>query len=79
MLDNLRDQTSFQPEEEEQPMAAEAPESPKSQKPHRSFNQATGTTAPQRLMLALMLLVTICLLGVVFLIITGKVILPLGF
>jgi len=79
MLDNLRDQASFQPGEEEEPMAAEAPESPQPPKPRRSFNQATGTTAPQRLILALMLLVMVCLLGLVLLIITGKVVLPLGF
>lgn len=76
MLDNLRDQTSFQPEEE--PLPADAPEQPKPRKRRRSLNQMTGMTAQQRFMLSLMLLVMVCLLGVVFLVITGKVVLPFG-
>ena len=48
MLDNLRDQASFKPEEEEPPEIPQ-PEKPKPPKPRRSFDQMTGTTAQQRL------------------------------
>jgi len=76
MLDNLRNQATFEPEEEE-PLVPIKPEKPKPSKPRRSFDRMTGTTDKQRLLLALMLLIMICLLGVIFLIITGKVVLPL--
>ncbi len=76
MLDNLRNQATFEPEEEEPPDPIE-PEKPKPSKPRRSFDQMTGTTDKQRFLLALMLLVMVCLLGVIFLVITGKVVLPL--
>jgi hypothetical protein len=78
MLDNLRNQASFTPDEEE-PLEPGKPEEPKPPKPHRSIDQITGTTDKQRLMLALMLLVMVCLLGSIFLLITGKVILPVSY
>jgi hypothetical protein len=75
MLDNLRNQATFKPEEEpEEPIR---PEKPKLRKRRRSFNQVTHTTDKQRLMLAIMLLVMVCLLGVILLVFTGKVVLPL--
>jgi uncharacterized membrane protein len=77
MLDNLRSQASFTPDEEEPPESGQ-PEEPKPLKPHRSFDQITGTTDKQRLMLAVMLLVMVCLLGSLFLLITGTVVLPFG-
>ena len=61
MLDNLRSQASFTPDEEEPPEGGQ-PEAPKPHKPHRSIDQITGTTDKQRLMLAVMLLVMVCLL-----------------
>lgn len=76
MLDNLRNQATFEPDEEE-PLVPIKPKKPRPSKPRRSFDRMTGTTDKQRLLLALMLLVMICLLGVIFLIITGKVVLPL--
>jgi hypothetical protein len=39
----------------------------------------TGTTARQRFVLALMLLVMVCLLGIILLVVTGKVVLPIQF
>jgi hypothetical protein len=77
MLDNLRSQTSFQPEEE--PPDPIGPERPKLRKPRRSLDQITGMKAQQRFMLSMMLLVTVCLLGVILLVITGKVIPPVTF
>ena len=74
MLDNLRDQASFQ--EEEEPLD---PNAPKPRKPRRSFDQIIGMTAPQRFSLAVMLLIIVSLLGVMFLLISGKMVLPLIF
>lgn len=77
MLDNLRSQASFQPEEEPpEPIKHEKPKQPK---PHRSLDQITGMKASERFMLALMLLVMVCLLGVVLLVLMGKVVPPLTF
>ena len=69
MLDNLRDQASFQ--EEEEPLDPNAPKPPK---PRRSFDQITGMTAQQRFALAVMLSIMVCLLGTVFLLISGKIV-----
>ena len=77
MLDNLRNQTSFQPEEE--PPDPSEPAQPKPRKPRRSLDQITGMKAQQRFMLSVMLLVMVCLLGVILLVFTGKVIPPFSF
>jgi hypothetical protein len=77
MLDNLRSQASFTPVEEE-PVEPSQPEEPKPPTPHRTIDQITGTTDKQRLLLALMLLVVVCLLGSIFLLMSGKVVLPFG-
>lgn len=74
MLDDLRDQTSFQPEEPEPP--EEAPK--RSQRPS-SNKRKGGLTASQRFVLALMFLVVVCLMGVVILAVTGKIVLPFGY
>jgi len=78
MLDNLRDQASFleeeQPPETNKPIEHTSPKLPKERKPRRSFDQVTGMTAKQRFILAVMLLVMVCLLGIMLLVITGKVI-----
>ena len=78
MLDNLRNDASFTPDEEEPP-EGDQPKAPKPPKPHRSIDQITGTTDKQRLMLAVMLLVMVCLLGSLFLLITGTVVLPVSY
>jgi len=79
MLDNLRNQASFTPDEEEPEQQPIQPEKPKPSKPRRSFDQITGTTDKQRLMLAVMLFVMVCLLGSIFLLITGTVVLPISY
>jgi hypothetical protein len=71
MLDNLRDQASFQ---EEEISELDAPQASKPIKRKRSFDQVTGMTAQQRFILAVMLLVIICLLGTMFLVIAGKIV-----
>ena len=78
MLDNLRKESSFQPGEEEFPDAIQL-EEPKPPKRSRSFDQLTGTTGKQRFFLALMLLLMVCLLGIVLVVFTGKVFLPIRF
>ena len=78
MLDNLRNQASFTPDEEE-PVESKVPEEPKPPKPHRSIDQITGTTDKQRLLLAVMLLVMVCLVGSILLLITGRVVLPVSY
>ena len=78
MLDNLRKEASFDPGEEEQ-LEIHPPAPPKPPKPRRTLDQITGTSGKQRLMLAVMLLVMVCLLGVMLLVITGKVVLPVKF
>lgn len=78
MLDNLRNQAAFTPDEEE-PLEPSQPEEPKPPKPRRSIDQITGTTDKQRLMLAVMLLVMVGLLGSIFLLITGTVVLPISY
>ena len=73
MLDNLRNEASFQ--EEEEPIDTNTPEEPpKPRKPRRSLDQVTGTTAKQRFALAMLLLIVVCLLGVMLLFVTGKVV-----
>ena len=78
MLDNLRSQTSFEPDDEEPPVSIE-PEKPKRRKTRRTLDQITGMKAGQRFMLSIMLLVIVCLLGVILLVITGKVVPPIPF
>ncbi len=83
MLDNLRSQTSFEPGPEDQPPEAFEPEKPArpAPKPRPSFDldRMTRMKAPQRFMLAIMLAIVVCLLGTAILVLTGKVVLPVGF
>jgi hypothetical protein len=75
MLNDLRNQATFEPEEE--PVEPIPPQKTKPSKPRRSFNQITRTTDKQRLVLAVMLLMMVCLLGVILLVFTGKWVLPI--
>jgi len=80
MLKDLRDQPEtpiFQ--EEETP--SEAPLDEPRKKPvkvrtshRRTFDQITGMSAFQRFVLVFMLFLTICLLGIVMLVLAGKVV-----
>ena len=79
MLENLRNETSFEPGDEEEPQLPILDEKPKPRKKRRSLDQITGMKAPQRFMLSLMLLIMVCLLGVILLVVTGKIVPPLGF
>jgi hypothetical protein len=73
MLDHLREQASssqFEFEEEVVPVQEEV-------EPLRpSLDQRLGMNAQQRFILSLMLLFEVCLLGVMFLFVTGKIVPP---
>jgi hypothetical protein len=77
MLNDLRNQASFEPGEEESQESIHL-EQPIEPKRRRTFNQMTGTNSVQRFLLALMLLVMVCLMGVMLLVVTGKVVVPVG-
>lgn len=77
MLDNLRDQAAqseyFQ--EEEAP-AFDEPAVVQRRPARRGLDQLTGMNAQQRFLLAFMFLILVCLLGTMFLLVTGKVVPP---
>ena len=72
MLDNLRDQATFQ--EDEEFLKSEAAKLPKPRRPRRSFDQITGMTAQQRFGLVIMLALMVCVLGAMFLFLSGKMV-----
>jgi len=72
MLDNLRDQSSFQ--EEETPPDPNESKPPKPRMQIRSIDQITGMSARQRFTLAVMLLIIVGLLGTMLLLISGKIV-----
>jgi uncharacterized membrane protein len=75
MLDNLRDQTSFQPDED--PSASDSFDKPvKRRRRRRTIDQVTGMTGLQRFILSAMVFTIILLLGVLLMVVTGKFILP---
>jgi hypothetical protein len=88
MLDDLRNQASFKEEEPPEvkeskpPKPAKPPKPPKPPKKPRpriqlpSMDKMTGMTPRQRFVLAVMLLIMVCLLGMMLLLVTGKVIPP---
>ena len=71
MLDNLRDQAASSQFEEEVVPVQEEVEPPKP-----SLDQVLGMNAQQRFFLSVMLLFVVCLLGVMFLFVTGKIVPP---
>ncbi len=74
MFDNLREQansTPFYGEEEAQFQPAANPVSAAPKPP--ADPRFLGMTAPQRFFIAVMLMLVVCLLGTMFLLITGKI------
>ncbi len=83
MLDNLRDQASFQDEKqppdqikikEPKPPKPPKPPGPRQRRQYRSFDDITHMSARQRFALAVMLLIIVTLLGTMLLIISGKIV-----
>jgi hypothetical protein len=72
MLDNLRDQASFQ--EEQKPPEHKKTTEPRQRSQYRSFDEITHMTASQRFALAVMLLIIVTLLGIMLLVISGKIV-----
>ena len=72
MLDNLRDQASFQ--EEQKPPEHKKNREPRQRRQYRSFDEITHMTAQQRFALAVMLLIIVTLLGIMLLVISGKIV-----
>jgi hypothetical protein len=80
MFDNLRDDSSFY--EDEQNDAYQAPTAqaqaqptvaaPRSKPPKRSARYM-GMTAQQRFLLSVMLLITVCVIGMVALVVSGTI------
>jgi len=78
MLDHLREQASttpFVPDEETPP--EEKPK--KFDEPRPARSNFLGMNAQQRFILTLLLFMVVCLLGIMFLLIAGKVVLPFLF
>lgn len=74
MLDNLRDQSSSTPFFQEGELIPEQQEEILPAK--RSLDQIIGLNAQQRFSITLVLLVVVFLLGIIFLIVTGRWVLP---
>ncbi|MDO9129133.1 MAG: hypothetical protein Q8N45_09015 [Anaerolineales bacterium] len=73
MLDNLRDQASSSQYYEEAAVPAHREEM---HAPKSSLERILGVNAQQRFVLALMLSFVVCLLGVMFLLVMGKIVPP---
>ncbi|MDI6769860.1 MAG: hypothetical protein QMD04_09300 [Anaerolineales bacterium] len=73
MLDNLRDQASSSQFYEEAAVPARREEV---HTPKFSLDRLLGVNAQQRFVLALMLSFVVCLLGVMFLLVMGKIVPP---
>jgi hypothetical protein len=79
MFDNLRDDSSFYEEEPNDPYQEPAPAAQaqpivatRRSSPRRRSARYMGMTAQQRFLLSVMLLITVCVLGVLAMVITGR-------
>jgi hypothetical protein len=73
MLDNLRSNSEADLNPLDEPTEAIPEPVMVKTKPRRTFDQVTATTAVQRLILACLLFMTVCLMGFLLLIFTGKI------
>ena len=72
MFDNLRDEASSFYEEEQNDLYQEQAARPAVSRPRRRSTRFLGMTAQQRFLLSLMLMVTICIMGVVAMFVMGR-------
>jgi hypothetical protein len=77
MFDNLRDDSSFYEDEQNdlyQEPEAQAQPVPAKKRTNRRRRKARfmGMTAQQRFLLSVMLLITVCVMGVVAMVLTGR-------
>lgn len=73
MFDNLRDQASSSPFSEEEAKFQPAAEAPHV-RPGQSPGRFLGMTAFQRFTLAMMIMLIVCVLGIMVLLVTGKLV-----
>lgn len=76
MLDDLRNSAADNLEDEQSPLEAEILQRPRPKAAARPKTGFLGMTPPQRFVLALMLFLLTCVMGVFCLVITGAVYLP---
>ena len=75
MFDNLRDDSSFyedEPNDLYQEPAAEAQPIVATRRRRHSSARFMGMTAQQRFLLSVMLLITVCVMGVLAMVVTGR-------
>jgi hypothetical protein len=76
MFDNLRDDSSFYEDEPNdlypQPAAPAQPVVATRRSPRRREARFMGMTAQQRFLLSVMLLITVCVIGVLAMVVTGR-------
>ncbi len=74
MFDNLRDDSSFYEDEQSDPQKEpEAQVQPAATgRSHKRNARFMGTTAQQRFLLAIMLLITVCVMGMLAMFVTGS-------
>jgi hypothetical protein len=75
MLDDLRNSSSFEEEEEPLELEEEELDAPSS-RGYRRKEPFLGMTAPQRFVISLMLFIMTCVVGVLALVILEKIYLP---
>lgn len=76
MLDNLRNDSVFKPEEEPAP---QVPVTRTRRRSRRSIDQITGMSAGQRLIISIMLLVMVSIMGFILMIVLGIIVPPFLF
>ena len=76
MFDNLRDDSSFYEEEQnepyQEPVAQAQPIAATRRTPARRKTGFMGMTAQQRFLLSVMLLITVCVMGILAMVVTGR-------
>jgi hypothetical protein len=77
MFDNLRDDSSFYEDEpndlNQEPAAPAQPTvAIRRSSPHRRNPRFMGMTAQQRFLISVMLLITVCVMGVLTMVLTGR-------
>ncbi len=73
MFDNLREQANASPFYEEEAQVQDAGGAGNAPPPRAPVGRLLGMTAPQRFILAALLMLTVCVLGAMCLLVTGKI------
>jgi hypothetical protein len=73
MFDNLRDQANTNEQNDDAIGIKDSPESYVAPSPGVSRGRFLGMTAPQRLVIAVLMLISVCVLSAMCLLITGRI------